>query len=398
MKNTLRLRARWIWPLVWTCLVASGCGGQLLVDSCGPEEHRDAAAETAGTGGAASGGASGSSASGGGAGAAGDASSGRTAHAPDAGADAAPFEGSSGGAVGTGGEGSVLRDAGHASGASGNGDASTACTLDADCPPPDRNCAVSRCNAGRCEVVNAPPAATIPDAPADCHASICDGAGNATGVVVDQTNLPVQASPCVVGTCDASGKPGTALLPAGTACSAGPRTVMCDGAGHCVECNHTTDCAPGLYCDANHLCGSAPCTDLDCGGACTPCDLGKHCIVDADCQSYACDASTGACIQNQCLDHRQDGNETDADCGGGICQGCELGQVCLLDLDCKSQACDVVTLKCVLSQCTDHRLDGAETDVDCGGGGCAACAPGQKCKSNFDCVSGHFCNGSKVCQ
>src|SRR5262249_38291255 len=145
---------------------------------------------------------------------------------------------------------------------------------------------------------------------------------------------------------------------------------MCDGAGSCVECLRTQDCAPGLYCDASHRCGAAACTDLDCGGACPPCGVGKRCLADADCQSFACDVDTAGCIEDQCLDHVQDGNETAVDCGGGLCEGCGFGQACLLDEDCRSTACDAVSLKCVSDQCADHRVDGMETDVDCGGGEC----------------------------
>jgi hypothetical protein len=246
--------------------------------------------------------------------------------------------------------------------------------------------------------VNAPSGMKVLDVPADCHATICDGAGHAAGVVVAQSNVPVPAAPCLFGTCDALGRAATAPLPAGAACRVGPGGAVCDGAGRCVECNHVWDCAPGLYCDVNHHCGAAPCTDLDCGGACAPCDLDKRCRVDEDCQSFACDAASARCIQNQCLDHAQDGNETDLDCGGGICKGCELGQACFLDLDCKSQACDAISSKCISDGCADHRTDGAETDVDCGGGACPACEVGKKCNFTFDCPPGHVCGVMKVCQ
>jgi hypothetical protein len=53
----------------------------------------------------------------------------------------------------------------------------------------------------------------------------------------------------------------------------------------------------------------------------------------------------------------------------------------------------------VSNQCVDHRQDGQETDVDCGGPVCNACAVGQKCLTNFDCQSGHVCSaGTHTCQ
>jgi hypothetical protein len=49
------------------------------------------------------------------------------------------------------------------------------------------------------------------------------------------------------------------------------------------------------------------------------------------------------------------------------------------------------SLTCVTSQSLDHRQDGTETDVDCGGLTCTACKVGQHCENGFDCQSGHVC-------
>jgi hypothetical protein len=165
-----------------------------------------------------------------------------------------------------------------------------------------------------------------------------------------------------------------------------------------VPCLQASNCKAGQICSASHQCVSGACTDLDCGGACPACANGKKCLADADCSSFACDAVSLTCITPQCQDHHQDGVETDADCGGGVCPACVLSKGCLVDADCTTMACDALKLSCVSSQCQDHRLDGYETDVDCGGGGCPACGIGAGCKTNFDCISGHFCNNSHVCQ
>jgi hypothetical protein len=141
-------------------------------------------------------------------------------------------------------------------------------------------------------------------------------------------------------------------------------------------------------------------TDVDCGGpACPVCATGKVCKVDNDCSTFACDVFNHVCITNSCQDHTKDYAETDIDCGGGTCPACALGKGCWSPSDCASTVCDTLTRKCIESQCADHVQDGAETDIDCGGnGGCPACNVGQKCLTNFDCISGHFCNGIKVCQ
>jgi hypothetical protein len=376
-----------MWTLAVMVLVASACERRItvVVDGYGP-----AASGASGSSGVAgSSGASGSSGAGGSGEAGGSSGSGGVASAGTAGSG--PGGGSSGSA-GTADAGAA------AGGADGANAAGAPCAVDIDCPPPNRTCAVSRCDSGRCEIVDAPVGSRVPDVPADCHASVCDGQGHATSVVLDAINVPLSDDPCAGALCDAFGAVVMAPRAAGTACHTGLRTGTCDGAGHCFECNLTADCPAGLFCDAHHFCGSAACTDVDCGGACPPCVVGKRCLADGDCLSLACDAATTTCIANQCLDHRQDGDETDADCGGGTCRGCGLGQACLFDEDCAYQACDTLTLRCISNQCADHRLDGLETDVDCGGGGCGPCFVGQSCHSNFDCQAGHLCNGAKVCQ
>jgi hypothetical protein len=63
--------------------------------------------------------------------------------------------------------------------------------------------------------------------------------------------------------------------------------------------------------------------------------------------------------------------------------------------DCLSQACDGVSFVYVSSQCADHRIDGNETDIDCGGSACGPCAIGMKCTTNFDRQTG-YCAGYLV--
>jgi len=145
---------------------------------------------------------------------------------------------------------------------------------------------------------------------------------------------------------------------------------------------------------------SLPCSATNCGAACPPCALGRKCSLDGDCQSNACDAVTRSCVADQCADHRQDGFETDADCGGPSCPTCVMGKMCLADSDCTVPACDGVSLSCVANPCSDHRRDFNETDIDCGGGdSCLRCKPGQACNNSTDCRPGHVCSTTspKVC-
>lgn len=163
-------------------------------------------------------------------------------------------------------------------------------------------------------------------------------------------------------------------------------------------------CVPSHCADQRH---DGDETDVDCGGSCSGCGPGSLCRSDPDCGGVAvgcgdqcyCDTATRTCVYNDCYDNKTDALETDFDCGGPLCHPCELGGKCLADRDCLSAACDVVTQACIADQCADGRIDGQESDVDCGGEVCSSCALGKKCNSNLDCPSGHVCGGvTKVCQ
>src|SRR5690554_6525358 len=48
----------------------------------------------------------------------------------------------------------------------------------------------------------------------------------------------------------------------------------------------------------------------------------------------------GACVEDLCENGIQNGDETDVDCGGVMCEVCWGGQSCSLDQDCASRQCD----------------------------------------------------------
>jgi hypothetical protein len=159
------------------------------------------------------------------------------------------------------------------------------------------------------------------------------------------------------------------------------------------------DCLSGA-CDAiSNLCVSSSCadhrqdgneTDVDCGGSCPPCGLLQGCATNADCAPNICDPATRFCAPPRCTDGVLDGNETSVDCGGA-CPPCALGVACRVDQDCASTACDAISLICVANQCSDHHQDGHETDLDCGGGACSPCALGQHCTVEVDCAAPNTC-------
>jgi hypothetical protein len=305
------------------------------------------------------------------------------------------------GAPGDAGAGGANAVAGFGSGGAGGEAEARSCASVTECPRPANACITISCVDGSCVtgyVVAGAFAAT--DSPADCHATTaCDGSGNPT-LVVDQDNAPTPLNPCLAGTCNATGTVGSEPLHSGTRCSADFGGGKCDGNGSCVQCLKTADCLLGQTCNAVHACLGEPCSEQNCGGACPAC-AGSKCATDQDCATRVCDAGSHVCVVDpQCKDQEQNGNETDVDCGGGTCSLCAVDKACLFNVDCSSQACDAISLTCVVNNCVDHRFDSDESDLDCGGtnAACPRCDPGKKCFSNWDCVSGHFCNGGKICQ
>jgi hypothetical protein len=137
-------------------------------------------------------------------------------------------------------------------------------------------------------------------------------------------------------------------------------------------------------------------TDVDCGGGtCPPCAVGKMCAVGTDCQSGICSGGTCQPAGPTCTDGIKDGAETDVDCGGGTCPPCAVGKMCVVATDCQSHVCSAGT--CQAPTCSDGVKNGTETDVDCGGS-CSPCANGKGCLVSADCQSG-VCNAiTHMCQ
>ncbi|MEO7327814.1 MAG: hypothetical protein ABI193_04510, partial [Minicystis sp.] len=128
-------------------------------------------------------------------------------------------------------------------------------------------------------------------------------------------------------------------------------------------------------------------TDVDCGGpTCNKCANGKTCGSVADCQSGSCAGGVCAALGATCTDAMKNGAETDVDCGGGACGKCANGKTCGVNTDCLSAGCVGGTCAVVAATCSDGLKNGNESDIDCGGPACLKCAIGLNCTAATDCA------------
>ncbi len=171
-----------------------------------------------------------------------------------------------------------------------------------------------------------------------------------------------------------------------------------DGATSSVpqKCKANADC-PSFVCDLiRGECLASTCSDgvlnqnegdTDCGGPCAPCDVLKKCHSGSDCASLVCE-DTGAGLQCQPPSSRdgvRNGTETGTDCGGLGNAPCATGQGCQVRSDCVSDVC--VGGKCIEPVCSDGMKNGTETGTDCGGPSCPRCGEGAGCTVKDDCQS-----------
>lgn len=95
-----------------------------------------------------------------------------------------------------------------------------------------------------------------------------------------------------------------------------------------------------------------------------------------------------------CNDGQKTADESDVDCGGGECATCAPTRTCGSGSDCFSKICTGGV--CTQAALDDGVQNSVESGVDCGGEAYAPrCPAGQGCRRNVDCESG-ICTGD-VC-
>ena len=290
---------------------------------------------------------------------------------------------------------------------------------------PDKGCKVGGdCTTNACDTKKTPPVCFDPpsctnakkdgdETDVDCGGSCAEKCDKDEGCKVNDD--------CKSKSCDA-GKTDKCLVPptcSDTIKNGDETDVDCGGscATKCAKtkgCKLDADCAATLACSTAGICEDKDTctdgnkngdeTDIDCGGSCkTPCKDGRGCTKGQDCESTLCDAAAKppVCVAGPaCDDGKQNGDETDIDCGGSCKTKCTPNKGCKLDVDCSTGSCDKSANPAVCvtpAACTDGKLDGDETDVDCGGACPTKCEQDKLCKVDADCKS-VWCGGDGKCR
>ncbi|MGE0788587.1 MAG: hypothetical protein AB7S26_23150 [Sandaracinaceae bacterium] len=262
----------------------------------------------------------------------------------------------------------------------------------------NEQCRSNRCRMGMCTMSTCEDDLTNGDeTDVDCGGSLCP---QCRGGYNCSTGLDCESLICSMGVCtDASCEDGIQNQDETSVDCGGSN---CEGCREGYACDIDADCRSlrcfegGCVSCTDHI-RNAEETDIDCGGGglCPACRDGDHCVVDGDCASSHCvdtDGDTMGDTCQSCSDGVMNQDETDVDCGGSICHGCDARAMCLVNSDCANGSCAPATMTCV--NCMDGLLNQDETDVDCGGSICGGCAPTRVCIVNSDCSS-MICSGGR---
>jgi cysteine-rich repeat protein len=244
----------------------------------------------------------------------------------------------------------------------------------------------------------------------DCDGQVDEGLGTIScgvGVCMNTVSACVngQQPSCSPGTpsaeiCDGLDNDCNGIVDDQGVCNAVCGDGVVAGGETCDDQNQTNGdgCSASCTVEAGYSCAGSPstCSPI-CGDGIVAmtesCDDGNQsngdgcsavCTTEA---GYFCTGSPSTCSDlNECLVNNG---------------GCSINATCTNTVGSYTCACNPgyvgngITCSQVVATCTDGIQNGTETGVDCGGGICAPCAPGQGCNVASDCASGN-CSGG-VC-
>ena len=223
-----------------------------------------------------------------------------------------------------------------------------------------------------------------------CKTKYCGKDGTVISVPDDSNVPPPLNAACGVVRCR-EGKSEETLLAEGTPCNG--QEGVCDASGSCVNCveGTNTGCKPGGMCTAGDCtyCSNGQQeeneADVDCGGPCGPCKLGKKCASPNDCDSNL------RCVDGVCCENLCNGDCELCEMGSGFCVEVETGvsdtctssRVCA-DRLCKLRAGAVCPSN---SECISFSCNNGTCQKGTSG---ELCVDGNDCETNLTCVD-HKC-------
>jgi len=302
----------------------------------------------------------------------------------------------------------------------------------------ESECEKRSCVNNKCVIAYEPQttlASPVLQAGNDCKKVVCSGMANPLTVTVsDNADLPNDANPCTIDTCE-NGTPKFTDQAQGTNCG---NNQVCNATGDCVGCNAPTDCM-----GTDDFCKTRTCTNNICGFSYTAngTDLPTG-QMTGDCKVLECDGmgnvktsvlqsdvpvDGNACTQDVCNAMGTPSNPATAansPCSVGVNDACDgmgvckksLGKTCGMGTECVSTRC--VDGVCCNSACTTlceacnvtgslgtciavpkGQDDGTCTGTtqscnasnDCDDEIGVACSANSACLSNF-CVDGVCCD------
>ncbi len=134
----------------------------------------------------------------------------------------------------------------------------------------------------------------------------------------------------------------------------------------CVEStNDPKKCRGDKPDECNGGCVNLKNDEQNCGICGNTCNQGEVCHNGKCVSAGNNEKGTSGNKKATCTDSKKDGKETDIDCGGPTCPACADGKACQIGTDCSSGVCTGGI--CQAPSCTDGVKNGGETGIDCGG-------------------------------